>query len=162
MSIDPGTSPLHFLLLGHAKEHIRAVIEHYSIGNAVVFTSTELEEENLPFIQSLRDEGVVISEVINLEPFGRGALERMTARILDTYHIHSRSRKTEFVVALTGGTNLMVVAMALVALMKGLPAHYVLNNGRNEVVEIDLFERLAPCVDAAEMEALIRARGGER
>jgi CRISPR/Cas system-associated protein Csm6 len=162
MTIDPGLPPLHFLLLGHAKEHVRAIIEHYSIRNAVILTSTELEEENLPFIQSLRDEGVAIVEVINLEPFGQGALERMTARILDTYHACSGTGRTEFVVALTGGTNLMVVAMALVALMKGRPAHYVLNNGRNEVVEIDLFERLAPCVDAAEMETLIRARGGER
>ncbi|NLA99506.1 MAG: hypothetical protein GX837_00815 [Methanomicrobiales archaeon] len=162
MSIDTGVPPLHFFLLGHAKEHIRAVIEHYSIRDVVIFTSVELEEENLPFIQSLRDEGVVISEVINLEPFGQDALERMMARILDAYHIHSRSERTEFVVALTGGTNLMVVAMALVALMKGLPAHYVLNNGRNEVVEIDLFERLAACVDAKEVEAQIRAGGEER
>ena len=162
MSIDTGAPPLHFLLLGHAKEHVRAVIEHYSIRNAVIFTSMELEGENLPFIRSLQDEGVVIAEIINLEPFGQDALERMTARILDTYHIHSRSGRTEFVVALTGGTNLMVVAMALVALMKGLPAHYVLNNGRNEVVEIDLFERLAPYVDAEEVEAQIRAGGGER
>jgi hypothetical protein len=162
MSIDTGAPPLHFLLLGHAKEHVRAVIEHYSIRNAVILTSMELEGENLPFIRSLQDEGVVIAEVINLEPFGQDALERMTARILDAYHTHSGSGRPEFVVALTGGTNLMVVAMALVALMKGLPAHYVLNNGRNEVVEIDLFERLAPCVDAAEMETLIRARGGER
>lgn len=162
MSIDTGAPPLHFLLLGHAKEHVRAVIEHYSIRNAVIFTSMELEGENLPFIRSLQDEGVVIAEVINLEPFGQDALERMTARILDAHHTHSGSGRTEFVVALTGGTNLMVVAMALVALMKGLPAHYVLNNGRNEVVEIDLFERLAPCVDTAEMETLIRARRGER
>ena len=162
MSIDPRAPPLHFLLLGHAKEHIRVVIERYRIRNVVIFTSAELEEENLPFIQSLRDKEVVISEVINLEPFGQDALERMTARILDAYHIHSRSGRTEFVVALTGGTNLMVVAMALVALMKGLPAHYVLNNGRNEIVEIDLFERLAACVDAEEMEAQIRASGGER
>jgi len=162
MSIDTGAPPLHFLLLGHAKEHVRAVIEHYSIRNAVILTSMELEGENLPFIRSLQDEGVVIAEVINLEPFGQDALERMTARILDAYHTHSGSGRTEFVVALTGGTNLMVVAMALVALMKGLPAHYVLNNGRNEVVEIGLFERLAPCVDAAKMETLLRARGGER
>ncbi len=162
MSIDTGVPPLHFLLLGHAKEHVRAVIEHYSIRTAVIFTSTELEGENLPFIRGLQDEGVVIAEVIYLEPFGQDALERMTARILDAYHTHSRSGRTEFVVALTGGTNLMVAAMALVALMKGLPAHYILNNGRNEVVEIDLFERLAPCVDAAEMETLIHARGGER
>lgn len=162
MSIDTGAPPLHFLLLGHAKEHVRAVIEHYSIRTAVIFTSTELEEENLPFIQSLRDEGVVIAEVINLEPFGQDALERMTARILDAYHNHSGFGRTEFVVALTGGTNLMVAAMALVALMKGLPAHYVLNNGRNEVLEIGLFERLASCVNAAEMETQIRAGGGGR
>ena len=159
MTIDPGLPPLHFLLLGHAKEHVRAVIEHYSIRNAVIFTSMELEGENLPFIRGLHDEGVVIAEVINLEPFGQDALERMTARILDAY---SGSGKTKFIVALTGGTNLMVVAMALVALMKGLPAHYVLNNGRNEVVEIDLFERLAPCVNSAEMETQIRMAGGNR
>ncbi len=162
MSIDTGTSPLHFLLLGHAKEHIRAVIDHYGIKNAVIFTSMELERENLPFIRSLEDEGIVIAEVINLEPFGQDALERMMVRILDAYRTHSGSGRTEFVVALTGGTNLMVVAMALVALMKGFPAHYVLNNGRNEVVEIDLFESLAPCVDAEEVETLIRAMGGER
>ena len=162
MSIDTGAPPLHFLLLGHAKEHVRAVIEHYSIRNAVIFTSMELEGENLPFIRSLEDEGVLIAEVIYLEPFGQDALERMTARILDAYHTHSGSGRPEFVMALTGGTNLMVVAMAVVALMKGLPAHYVLNNGKNEVIEIDLFERLAPCVNAAEMEMQIRARGGER
>jgi hypothetical protein len=162
MNIDAGTSPLHFLLLGHAKEHIHAVIEHYSIRNAVIFTSMELEGENLPFIRGLHDEGVVIAEVIYLEPFGQDALERMTARILDAYRTYFGSGRTEFVVALTGGTNLMVAAMALVALMKGLPAHYVLNNGRNEVLEIGLFERLASCVNAAEMETLIRARGGER
>jgi hypothetical protein len=161
MPIDAGESSLHFLLLGHAKEHIGAVIEYYNIQNAVIFTSKELEEENLPRIKQLQDMGVTVSEVVYLEPFGQDALERMTKKILETYSAHSRSGQSEFVVGLTGGTNLMVVAMALVALLKGLPAHYVLNNGKNEIVEIGLFERLASCSNVEEMEAWICA-GAER
>lgn len=157
MPTDTDKHPIHFLLLGHAKEHIGTVIEYYNIQDAVIFTSKELEEENLPFIRSLHDRGITISEVIDLEPFGEDALEQMTKKILETYSVYSQSGRSEFVVGLTGGTNLMVVAMALVALMKELPAHYVLNNGKNEVVEIDLFERLASCSNREEMETWICA-----
>ena len=130
---------IHFILLGHSKTHIQRVVEYFKLKKMVVFSSTELEDENRPFLEDLSSKGIQILEVVHLDPFKVKALENMIAIITEKYEEYSKHGMDPIITSLTGGTNLMVVAMALVASEKRLKAHYVLNNESNDVIEIDYF-----------------------
>jgi len=134
--------PIHFILLGHSKNHILAAIAHFKINKMVIFTSKELLEENLPFIQEIIPKSVQVLEVVELDPFEPQALENILLIISEKYRKYSGKGKIPIIISLTGGTNLMVVAMALVASEKRLKTHYVLNNESSDVIEIDYFERM--------------------
>ncbi|MCK5343148.1 MAG: hypothetical protein KAR20_07080, partial [Candidatus Heimdallarchaeota archaeon] len=47
---------------------------------------------------------------------------------------------------LTGGTNLMAIAMSFVASLKNLRCHYIVKNQVDNIIEIDLFERLEDAI----------------
>jgi len=134
--------PIHFILLGHSKNHILMAIAHFKINKIVIFTSKELLEENLPFIQEIIPKSVQVLEVVELDPFEPQALENILLIISEKYKKYSAKGKIPIITSLTGGTNLMVVAMALVASEKRLKAYYILNNERNDVIEIDYFEHM--------------------
>jgi malate/lactate dehydrogenase len=134
--------PIHFILLGHSKEHVPAVIKKFDVKEIVIFTSWNLEQENQTFYKEIQNQGVEILDIVYLDPFTGNAIEAMTRRILETYGIYCRDPNQKIYIALTGGTNLMAISMSLVALIKGLPAHYVLNNDTSDVLEISLFENL--------------------
>ena len=136
-----GKESIHFILLGHSKTHIQRVVEYFKITKMVVFSSIELEDENQPFLEDLSSKGIQILEVVNLDPFEVKALENMIAVITEKYEVYSKRGKNPIITSLTGGTNLMVVAMALVASENRLKAHYVLNNESNDVIEIDYFQK---------------------
>lgn len=152
MTGDNLPEPIHFILLGHSKEHVSAVIDHFEVKKIVIFTSLNLEQDNLQFINDIKGDGINVLEVIYLDPFTINALESMSHRILETYEKYSHESDQVIFSALTGGTNLMVVSMAMVAFIKGMPAHYVLNNEKNEVLEISFFQELSKKCSLAAIE----------
>jgi hypothetical protein len=133
---------IHFMLIGHSKTHVQRVVEYFKIKKMVVFISIELQKENQSFLEDLSSKGVEFLEVVPLDPFDTKALENMINVITEKYELYSNHGKLTVVTSLTGGTNLMVVAMALVASEKRLKAHYVLNNECNDVIEIDYFKKI--------------------
>ena len=62
-------------------------------------------------------------------------------------------------VSLTGGTNLMVLAMALVAISRRLPAFYCVNNEEQTILSIDLLQNLSNNVDRLPFEKTITSGG---
>ena len=141
MTGEQPTNSIHFILLGHSKEHVSAIIKEFNVTRLVFFTSVELEEENQQFVEKIHARGIQILDIVYLDPFAKESLEIMTTRILDTYKKYCHG-DTHIFAGLTGGTNLMVVSMAMAALIKGMPAHYVLNNESNNVLEISFFKSL--------------------
>jgi hypothetical protein len=143
----------HFILLGHSKEHVDHAIKKYGINRMVVFTSPDLYGENQAYIASLAENGVEVLEVVRLDSFKPDSLETMTTQILDC---HKKYGGFTIICGLTGGTNLMVIAMATAALLKGSRCHYVLNNSQNDVLDIPFFEELNSLNDLASIEKRLK------
>ncbi|MDG6251405.1 hypothetical protein [Methanocalculus sp.] len=152
---DTASEPVHFLLLGNAKEHIFRAIEYFGIQKVVLFTSQHLMSENQPFIEQLEREGISVLETVFLDPFEHVALERMTQRMLEAYDLHSNGGAHRVIAGLTGGTNLMVLAMGMMCLAAGLKSHYVVHNETNDLIEIDFFSNLAQNMDLSEIQRSI-------
>ncbi|MBP2132354.1 hypothetical protein J2128_000275 [Methanomicrobium sp. W14] len=133
---------IHFLILGNSKVHILRAIDYFDIKKAVIFTSENMMIENQPFIDEIEQNGVNVIKVVLLSPFEEKALENMSQKILKTYELYSNRGSSEVIAGLTGGTNLMALAMGMLCLSAGLKAHYVLNNEVNDLIEIDYFKKL--------------------
>jgi hypothetical protein len=119
----------------------------------VVFTSPDLFDENQAYIAGLEENGVEVLDVIRLDSFKPDSLETMTRQILDC---HEKYEGFTIICGLTGGTNLMVIAMATTALLKGARCHYVLNNSQNDVLDIPFFQELTPLNDLASIEKRLK------
>lgn len=148
---------IHFILLGNSKEHILQAIDHYSIQKMVLITSDTLFDENFPFIVNLQRNGIQILDVIVVNPFSCNCLENMINELLCKYEAVSNSGQIPVIFGLTGGTNLMAIAMSFVALMKNLRCHYIVKNQVDKIIEIDLFEKLEDVItsDQLKLEILI-------
>lgn len=148
---------IHFLLMGNSKEHIFHAIDHYSIQKMVLVTSDTLYDENIPFISDIQQRGIDVLDVIIVNPFSNDCLETMIQKILGRYETISSSSQIPVIFGLTGGTNLMVIAMSFVALLKNIQCHYVVKNQVDKIIEIDLFERLESAItcDQLKLEILI-------
>lgn len=148
---------IHFILLGNSKEHILQAIDHYSIQKMVLITSDTLYDENFPFIVNLQKNGIQILDVIVVNPFSCNCLENMINELLRKYEAVSNSGQIPVIFGLTGGTNLMAIAMSFVALMKNLRCHYIVKNQVDKIIEIDLFEKLEGVIisDQLKLEILI-------
>ena len=136
------SSALHFIIMGNSKEHIQKAIDHFKITDMVIFSSDELLDTNRPFIGDLRDKGIMIREIVSLKPFDTDSIRVMTVEMLRANSRYSPRCNIDIIVALTGGTNLMVVAMALVALLQGLKCHYVVKDCDQKIMEITMLEEL--------------------
>ena len=152
------SGPIHFLLLGNSKEHILRAIKYFKAQQVVFFTSQNLMSENRPFIDEIRKKGISVLETVYLDPFEEKALEHMSQRMGEAYDLHSAGGTHQIIAGLTGGTNLMVLAMGMVCLAAGLQAHYVVNNETNDVIEISFFRNLSP--DTPVSQILTNIPGG--
>ena len=148
---------IHFLLMGNSKEHILHAIDHYSIQKMVLVTSDTLYDENFPFIMDIQKRGIDVLDVMIVNPFSNDCMETMIQEILGRYEAISNSSQTPVIFGLTGGTNLMAIAMSFVALLKNLRCHYIVKNQVNKIIEIDLFERLEGAItcDQLKLDILI-------
>lgn len=148
---------IHFLLMGNSKEHILHSIDHYSIKKMVLVTSDTLYDENIQFIADIQKRGIDVLDVITVNPFSNNCLETMIQEILGKYEAISNSSQIPVMFGLTGGTNLMAIAMSFVALLKNLRCHYIVKNQVDKIIEIDLFERLESAItcDQLKLEVLI-------
>jgi hypothetical protein len=148
---------IHFLLMGNSKEHILHAIDHYSIQKMVLVTSDTLYDENVPFIMDIQKRGIDVLDVMIVNPFSNDCMETMIQEILGRYEAISNSSQTPVIFGLTGGTNLMAIAMSFVALLKNLRCHYIVKNQVNKIIEIDLFERLEGAItcDQLKLDILI-------
>ena len=148
---------IQFLLMGTSKEHILHAIDHYSIQKMVLVTSVTLYDENIPFITDIKKRGIDVLDVVIVNPFSNDCLETMIQEILDKYEAISSSSQIPVMFGLTGGTNLMAIAMSFVALLKNLRCHYVVKNQVDKIIEINLFERLEGAItcDQLKLEVLI-------
>ncbi len=156
-----GNNPLkivHFLLLGHSKDHIITVTEHFKPDAVVLFTSANLALENAEFIQELELKGLNVYEQVILSPFSEGAIESMTETILATHKKYAVKGST-IMMGLTGGTNLMVASMALAALQKGSLAHYCVNDDSGTILKIDTLQRLSSSLNHQVFEDELARRG---
>lgn len=150
--VETTSGPIHFLLLGTSKEHILRTIEYFDAQQVVFFTSQNLMNENQPFIDEIGQKGVSVLETVFLDPFEEAALEHMIQRMKEAYDFHSRGETNQIIAGLTGGTNLMVVAMGMVCLAFGLQAHYVVNNETNDVIDISFFQNLPRNTSISEIQ----------
>jgi len=157
MTGNKSSESVHFLLLGHSKEHILTAIEYFGLDAVVMFTSIDLFEEHEGFIQELESGGIRVLELVSLSPFTENALKSMTHEILAVYDRYAAKGCT-IIMGLTGGTNLMVASMALAALQKGCPVHYCVNDDSRTILNIDTLQRLSLSVNHQEF-ARILARG---
>jgi hypothetical protein len=110
------------------------------------------------FSKTLGETGPQVLEQINLSPFSDNALESMTAAILAAHKKYGTNGEL-ISVSLTGGTNLMVLAMALVAISRRLPAFYCVNNEEQTILSIDLLQNLSNNIDRLSFEKTITAGG---
>jgi len=149
---------VHFLLLGHSRDHIVTVTEHFRPDAVVLFTSADLALEHAEFIQELESDGLRVYEMVALSPFSEGAIESMTETILTTHEKYAAKGNT-IVMGLTGGTNLMVASMALAALQKGSLAHYCVNDDSGTVLRIDILQRLSSSLNHQVFEEELARRG---
>lgn len=145
---------VHFLLLGHSRDHIVTVTEEFNPDGIVLFTSADLALEHAEFIQELELKGVNVYELVTLSPFSKGALESMTEEILTTYERYVTKGNT-VVMGLTGGTNLMVTSMALAALQKGCLTHYCVNDESKTVLSFNTLKRLSSSLNHQEFERIL-------
>lgn len=146
---------IHFVLVGHSKEHIFFAVDYYSIKKMVIFTSDSLQEENIPFIEQLKEKKVEVLEVVVLDPFQKDSMEIMTRLILEKHSYYSQNSSIDFISALTGGTNLMTISMALFALIRGIKCHYITKAENNELIELDFFQQLHKLKDINSIESAI-------
>lgn len=149
---------VHFLLLGHSRDHIVTVTEEFNPDGIVLFTSADLALEHAEFIQELERKGLQVYEEIYLSPFSEGAIESMTEAILATHQKYA-VKGNVIVMGLTGGTNLMVASMALAALQKGSLAHYCVNDDSGTVLRIDTLQRLSSSLNHPVFEEQLARRG---
>jgi hypothetical protein len=145
---------LHFILVGNSKEHISRGLDHFHPDSVVFFTSIDLADDTALFRNNLAASGTNILETIILSPFSHTALESMTAAILAAHDKYA-AKEYAISVSLTGGTNLMVLAMSLVALARGLPAYYCVNNDEQTILKIDLIQKMSKSIDEDVFEKTI-------
>jgi len=126
---------VHMLMVGHSTGHVRAVVEN-GARDVVFFTTLECLEITSSLSRELRDSGVNVIDTCILYPVLPDSISLMT-ELVSAKCDEMLSAGNIPVVGLTGGTNLMVAAMSLVATRKKLKCHYICK-GSNAMLKIDL------------------------
>jgi hypothetical protein len=86
-----------------------------------------------------------------VDPFTTQSMQKMisiTLSAADRYSAHG----VEFVVGLTGGTNIMAVALGIVAMIRGYRCNYVLNKEEDFLLKIDTFREIDRSVPLREID----------
>ena len=133
---------LNIFLMGESTGHILYAVSELGIRDIVLVSSESTYNQNQVFLDLLGHMGVTIHERIEINPFAPDSIEVIYTRILETYEKFEQDG-FEITCALTGGTNLMAIAMGLAALVTGTKCHYVVyNNGENHLVNIESFAKI--------------------
>lgn len=151
----PHEDAVHFLLLGHSREHILEAIDKFEIRSVVIFTSRNLLDESKAFTGMIEGRGTKVLELVALDPFDGKSIERMTREIIDRYDHHTTEQSKTIIAGLTGGTNLMAISMSLAALIRGMKCHYMAKSEDGVPMEIGLFEKLNKAGDIEAMMHLV-------
>jgi len=134
-------SQIFFLNVGNSKEHAEKAIGELHIDKAVIISSIQLKDDVMDFIGSLTDRGVNVLETHYVDPFAPESMRDIISLILSIIERYS-GHGVEFVAGLTGGTNIMAVALGVVAMIKGFRCNYVLNKDDDFLLKIDIFKEL--------------------
>ena len=168
MAVDKAP-PVHILVssLGVAVDHIKPPLDKWNPEIIYVFTSmdsaVDLVKENIRYAwaQNCGPSGAPDIRVVTInEPWRQETIQQMMTEF-DAMVEHTidefsgTGRKLEWHVGITGGTNLMVVGMALSASTHLFPVYYCVpgdkhpelrTTPRELVVDIPMFEQLGPAV----------------
>ncbi len=114
---------VHLLLVGHSTGHVD-VVKKNGAKDVILFTTEGCLEIARSLSKELCDSGINVKDTCLLEPFSEDSVAVMTETISNMCDEISQAGHVP-VIGLTGGTNLMVAAMCLVATRKKLKCHYV-------------------------------------
>jgi len=148
--------PLNIFLMGESTGHISYVINELGINDIILVSSIPTFERNREFLLQLEQNGVRIHEKVTVDPFASESIVEISKTILE---MHKKYEQNGFDItcALTGGTNLMAIAMGLAALITGSPCHYVaFNNGENRLVHVTCFTDIQKQMRFGDLETTLR------
>jgi len=149
-------TPLNIFLMGESTGHISFVINELGIHDIILVSSAPTFERNREFLLELEQNGVRIHEKVTIDPFARDSIVEISKTILELYEKYERNG-FGITCALTGGTNLMAIAMGLAALVTGSACHYVVfNNGENNLVNITCFTDIQKQMRFGDLETILR------
>lgn len=145
--------PLNIFLMGESTGHITYVINELGLHDIIIVSSISTFDRNKDFLRQLEQNGVKIHEKIEVDPFDKDSIVEISKKIIK---IFKKYKKNGFNIAcaLTGGTNLMAIAMGLAALVTGSVCHYVVfNNGENRLVNITSFVDIRQQMHIGDLES---------
>jgi hypothetical protein len=147
---------LNIFLMGESTGHISYVINELGIHDIILVSSIPTFERNKEFLLQLEQQGVRIHEKVIVDPFARDSIVEISKTILELYKKYEQNG-FDITCALTGGTNLMAIAMGLAALVTGSSCHYVVfNNGENRLVNITCFADIQKQMRFGDLETTLR------
>ena len=133
---------IQFLIIGTSPGHIHSVIDAYPNNQYVFFTSSSMEQEAMDFLDDLIEKYQIHGDLSILHPFEQDSLFEMTKMIINKGKEYPENG---IVTGVTGGTNLMAIAMAVASLTQGWKCHYVSKGsgtGKDTIMEIEMFQEL--------------------
>lgn len=149
---------LNIFLMGESTGHISYVINELGIHDIILVSSILTFDRNKDFLGQLEQNGVCIHEKIEVDPFDKDSIVEISNKIIKIFKKYEKNG-FDITCALTGGTNLMAIAMGLAALVTGSACHYVVfNNGENRLVNITCFEDIQQQVCIGDLDTFL---GGE-
>lgn len=147
---------LNIFLMGESTGHISYAITELGVRDIVIVSSDSTFEQNKGFLDQLEQNGVKIHEKITVDPFAADSIMLISTRILEAYQKY-HLEGFEIRCGLTGGTNLMAIAMGLAALVTGAKCHYVgFKNNENHLVNISSFADIQKRIDFEDLKLLLR------
>ena len=138
---------MHIMTLGMSQDHVFPIIARYRPIHITFLSSETLHDQTMDLARLLeRDHGIRV-DIVNLDPFRVNALAEMISTISETFqglNTMYQHANMDLYMGITGGTNLMVIAAAMVALRYRLKMHYVLNpeyaQGRADIPPFGVME----------------------
>lgn len=153
---DDSSNIVHFLLMGHSKEHLTKAVLEFRIQKMVIITTSDVAIDAKSFISSFIENGIEICEILEVDPFHDDSLQSLIVTLLDACDRHGQQSKKEIIIGLTGGTNLMAIAMGMVAMIRCLRCHYILPYPGQCAFDIELFKNFDPNCNLQQIESCLR------
>lgn len=152
-------SIVHFILVGHSKEHVLKAIDEFHITKMVMITTNDVIDQSRQFLASLSGLGVELCDIIEVDPFQENSLQDITSKLLDACDKYGQNGKTEIIAGLTGGTNIMAIALGNVSMIKRLRCHYIVSPPDPRVLRFDLYRGIDPNSSMAQIESMFKGDG---